>query len=245
MSSDTRAKTSCPRCEPTNPSTQSVMPSSHLVATSLLVTALLAAACSRQPSVATVEDFETTAGCPRERNFRGGSLVGRVAEVRTFSGAQGGLLKKRRNRDAPHRPGPNPLYTIKPACKNHDFTVGELVDGRFIGIIEVKGDTAHRFSRTDDDDVVAWWVFGTVDPVGSIRLQSEFVSLSAAATDEAIISAPFKWCTKEEDWNEESGGWHLGDCSLHPISVMDVPEGGDNPWFGCKLGCCYSAMDEA
>ena len=221
------------------------MPSSHLVATSLLVTALLAAACSRQPSVATVEDYMTTAKCPKENydKFGGGTLVGRVAEARRQVGPQGGLLDKRLNRDAPHKPGPGSLYTIKPACQNHDFTLGELVHGRFIGIIEVKADPNHRFSRANVDDVVAWWVFGTVDADKKIRLQSEFVSLGGAAIDEAIISAPFDWCPKNDDWKEETGGWHSNDCSAHPAPLMDPPSGGDNPWFGCKLGCCYSAMD--
>jgi hypothetical protein len=169
--------------------------------------------------------------------------MGRTAEVQHFSGARGGLLRKRLNRDAPHTDGPDPLYTIKPACRNHDFTVGELVDGRFIGLIETDGDTAHRFSRTPND-YVAWWVFGTVDDGGNIQLQSEFVSLTAAANDDAIIRAPFKWCTKDEDWDEETGGWHSDDCSAHPAPAMEAPRGGDNPWFGCKLGCCYSAMPE-
>lgn len=123
--------------------------------------------------------------------------------------------------------------------------MGELVDGRFIGILEVKADPDHRFSRANDDDVVAWWVFGTVDADKKIQLQSEFVSLSGAAIDEAIISAPFEWCPQDHRWDEETGGWHKGDCSAHPAPLSDAPTGGDNPWFGCKLGCCYSAMDQS
>jgi hypothetical protein len=145
-------------------------------------------------------------------------------------------LYKPRNRDVRHA---SRDWTITPVCKNYDFTLGNLVDGRFVAVITV---TAQSPFSSKPNDTVAWWVYGQLQADSQVVLRSEFVSLTAANDQEFLIKAPFAWCSESAD-DEETGGWHGAACH----TAAAPRPGGDNPWFGCKLGCCYAVkpLDES
>lgn len=209
-----------------------------------MVIALLVAACFQRPGISDNDDpVVAGVGCGKQGYRFSGTLEGKIDSIQEAFGRQAGRLHKRLDREAHHTSGSNPRYTLIPTCKNHEYTLGELVNGRFIGVIIVRDDPTHRFSRTRRDDHVAWWVFGAFDTTGAIQLQSQFVSLTAE--NDALISKRFTWCNKLADWTEETAGWHGPNCMSHAADDMTAATRGDNPWFGCKLGCCYSAMDES
>lgn len=184
------------------------------------------------------EPVRTLDRCGKQSYDFTGSLEGKAQAVRDKFGREAGRLHQRLGRDAHHDDGPT-TYALRPTCSNHLFTPGDLVDGRFMGIIRATGGT-NRFSRIGSDEYVVWWVFGAMNADGRIELKSQFISLSPQ--NDLIVSAPFDWCDKSGEWADETAGWHGNDCTSHQPDDMRAARSGHNPWFGCKLGCCYSVI---
>lgn len=128
---------------------------------------------------------------------------------------------------------------LSPFCENHELDRGDLKSGRFVGILTGPG-TRPRFSVISND-IVAWWVFGesVKTPSGNDTTiwHSQFLSLTAPTDSVYLKSHLLIVCEDSNGRNgEEEVSWHEGDCGdVHTLS-------GDKPWFGCKLGCCFSAM---
>lgn len=132
---------------------------------------------------------------------------------------------------------------LTPICESNDLDRGDLKSGRFVGLLTGPG-TYPRFSVIRDD-TVAWWVFGE-----SVKTQmgddttiwhSQFLSLKAPADSAYLKSDLLMVCANpavEKDGHpQEEVRWHAGKCD-----EVEHTARGDKPWFGCKLGCCFSAM---
>ena len=145
-------------------------------------------ACSQTQEIAVEADEAgfVNGPCNPQSFAFGGSLAGKEAEVRDRLGKKGGLLHRREDRGAKHPDVPAPLYTLYPTCKNQDFTTGDLVDGRFVGVLVVTNDPDRNFSRTKNSDTVGWWVYGKHEADKSIRLYSQFLSLTVP--DDSVMT---------------------------------------------------------
>ncbi len=130
--------------------------------------------------------------------------------------------------------------TLLPTCKARKLSEKDLKKGRFIGVLTGEG-TSPRFSDRPGD-IVYWWVFGedSILPGGedTVVHRSRFLSLNSTSTD-PVKDAPFIVCRDRnaEELPVDTVDWHGDSCgsALNPLTSH-------NPWFGCKLGCCYSAM---
>jgi len=217
----------------------------HAVTLTLVAGVLSGVGCAERPdAVATGDSADTAAldrGCPaNKQSFTFiGSLDGkREAVQRALGRGAGSLLWKRGDKAVENTTGQR-RYTLYPTCKSHQFTDGELVDGRFVALLRIDNDPDRRFSKVADNDVVAWWVYGIRQADGSIELVSQFASLAATTEQDFVVTLPFVRCNKTGYWDEEEAGWHGSECESED-SAMVRPPGGDNPWFGCTRGCCYS-----
>jgi hypothetical protein len=196
--------------------------------------------CSRTQDIAVEADEGgfVNGPCNAQSFDFSGSLAGQEAQVRGALGSTGGRLHRRLDRGAKHTDVATPRYTMYPTCKNQEFTTGDLVDGRFVGVLVISDDSDRNFSRTKNSDTVGWWVYGQHEADGRIRLYSQFLSLTVP--DDPVMTQFFDACPKSGTWREETAGWHGEVCEESAMSEMVAPRIGDNPWFGCTRGCCYS-----
>lgn len=133
-----------------------------------------------------------------------------------------------------------------PTCKSRKLDKGDLDDGRFIGVLTGEG-TSPLFSVTSDD-IVYWWVYGekTKTPEGkdTVIHHSQFLSLNESSST-SVMKYPFIVCHKKDskELKVDTVGWQ----SSHTCSATHAmePLHGHHPWFGCKLGCCFSTMPES
>lgn len=131
------------------------------------------------------------------------------------------------------------IVAITPLCESHRVTKGnQLARGHFVAQIVFAG-SMPRFSGVADDTVY-WWVYR---PDGSTQLVSQFLSLGAST--DAVRSEEFRTCPPGDDTPDsepplERGGWHPSTCDSRMLADSMHTLRGDNPWFGCTRGCCYS-----
>lgn len=218
------------------------LPHAVLISAAIVIVAL---GCERREDAAAVRDTADTSAaaraCPANKqpfSFRG-SLSGKREEVQSALGrGTGDRLWKRGDKAAPKVDGER-RYTLIPTCKNHEFTTGELVDGRFVALLRIENDPDNRFSTAGASDTVAWWIYGVTQDDGTIRLVSQFASLTASSDDAFLLEWDFIQCDDSEPWKTEEAGWHGSSCN-HGTRATARPLDGDNPWFGCTRGCCYS-----
>ena len=137
-------------------------------------------------------------------------------------------------------PSPDGRLLLIPTCDVRKLKKKDLKEGRFVGILTGPG-TAPDYSDVPND-VVYWWVFGTdtvVNGATTLVHHSQFVSLrspTGSIVERATIVCPDH---RDRDFPVDSVAWHDDTCPSPsaPHSVMRI---GDNPWFGCTRGCCYS-----
>lgn len=142
---------------------------------------------------------------------------------------------------------PTQSVRLTPTCDNSDLEPADLLEGRFVGLLTGEGLDDLGLSNTQND-IVAWWVYGVLSG-SDTTWHSQFLSLRGPANsdpknDTMIVCGPPK------DHDEDSVEWHDDEC---PTQADPATAGGadtivntmtgDKPWFGCKLGCCISAMN--
>jgi hypothetical protein len=127
---------------------------------------------------------------------------------------------------------------IQPICESHLKDQPALRRGEFVARIMIM-DTATAYS-TQRTDVVYLWVFER-----NGQLTSQLVSMTDSNKASAIKTVSFRSC-EEAPYESERAGWHPGDC--HPGGMAGAAASQlarDNPWFGCRLGCCYAIMPQS
>lgn len=128
---------------------------------------------------------------------------------------------------------PSAAVAIQPMCESHEKDASALRRGQFVARLMLL-DTQRPYSKLRTD-IVYWWVFER-----NGALVSQFFSMSQTDEDSAIVEFPFTQCAGTEP-KTEIAGWHGGAClQMDSLMADGRPPPGDNPWFGCKLGCCYS-----
>lgn len=129
---------------------------------------------------------------------------------------------------------------LVPTCDNRTLERADLYEGRFVGLLTGKGLDSLGLSNTPND-LVAWWVYGETiaDTSGGADTiwHSQFLSLRGPANSDPKNDT-LVVCGPEQDHDDDTVDWHSDTCS-DSIRILS----GDKPWFGCKLGCCFSAMN--
>lgn len=131
------------------------------------------------------------------------------------------------------------IVAITPLCESNRVTKGnQLARGHFVAQIVFVG-SVPRFSGVADDTVY-WWVYR---PDGGTQFVSQFLSLRAST--DAVTSEEFRTCPPGDETPDtpppmERSGWHPSTCSSMLLADSMHMLTGDNPWFGCTRGCCYS-----
>jgi hypothetical protein len=151
--------------------------------------------------------------------------------------------------------------TIVPTCGSHTFREGDLARGQFVARLTISG-TAPRFSPYADD-VVLWWVYLDATS-GRPEFRSEFLSTrstSDSAEDYLRRGSFIIRCKPLADQpRRETARWEpahgpeacpQSDRQLRFTQAVQAGAdsigggAGDNPWYGCWLGCCQSAIAES
>ena len=126
---------------------------------------------------------------------------------------------------------------IQPICESHLKDEPALRRGEFVARIMFV-DTITQYS-TQASDIVYLWVFERGG-----QLTSQLVSMTETDKDSAIKTIPFRSCDEPSVIDSARAGWHGAVC--HPGGVgTEALIGRDNPWFGCRLGCCYGVVVES
>ena len=211
------------------------------ISTKLLIVCVAAAISCRQGSR---DESETTAGNPpptdKCADFNGegngvvrGDLKGKGQAARSVAARIGGV-------DANGKDNDGATIRLVPTCDNRNLERADLIEGRFVGLLTGEGLDSLGLSNTPND-IVAWWVYGetTADTSGGADTiwHSQFLSLRGPANSDPT-SDTLIVCGPEKDHDDDTVDWHDGRCP----DTAGI-RSGDKPWFGCKLGCCFSAMN--
>jgi hypothetical protein len=219
----------------------------RLSTTLLVVCVASAISCSRGSR----DESDTTAGNPPSRDkcadFNGdgggkvrGNLKGKGQAARSVAAQIGGVEAKGKNH-------PRERVRLIPTCKNSTLDRADLYEGRFVGLLTGDGLNNLKLSNTPND-IVAWWIYGTTSGKADTTWHSQFLSLRGPAHSDPKIDTMIV-CGPAKDHVEDAVDWHAGACPAVAASATaggaDTVEirPGDKPWFGCKLGCCISAMN--
>lgn len=192
----------------------------------LLVSCLVLAACGREEYA---DAGSETAGSARNCNpgLQGDLKTFRLSHVRAKAiGVEpAGNWEKH----------PDATVAIQPMCESHLKDKNALRQGQFVARLMLF-DTQTPYSKLRTD-VVYWWVFER-----NGALVSQFFSMSQTDEVIAIVESPFIECDGTKP-TTEIAGWHGDGCLPgDPRRADGRPLDGDNPWFGCTLGCCYSVV---
>lgn len=146
------------------------------------------------------------------------------------------------SRGKPHTDPRNREIRLVPTCEVRKLDRKDLKNGRFVAVLT--GEGTARFSRVPND-IVYVWVFGRDSILPSkkdtVVHYSQFLPLIDSSTP--IEKTRFYVCYKSghKEYKVDSVAWHHGSCD--PVVGQALTS--HNPWFGCKLGCCFAAMDES
>jgi hypothetical protein len=184
-----------------------------------------------------------------------GSLIGQRAA------AQEDAARVRVTEDSVERREGDAVITIVPTCGSHAFREGDLARGQFVARLTING-TAPRLSP-HANDVLLWWVYLDAT-TGRPEFRSEF--LSTRSTSDSVENYLRRGsfvirCKAQADRpRREIASWEpahdpeacpASDRQLRFTSLMQARvdstggDAGDNPWYGCWLGCCQSAIAES
>jgi hypothetical protein len=197
----------------------------------LLMGTVVAAACGRGPDFGPINEVASVAAQCRTNLSgdltRNGIPLGRIrSQAGALEGAGDWVT---------HASG---RIAIQPICESHLKDQPALRRGEFVARIMIM-DTATAYS-TQRTDVVYLWVFER-----NGQLTSQLVSMTDSNKASAIKTVSFRSC-EEAPYESERAGWHPGDC--HPGGMAGAAASQlarDNPWFGCRLGCCYAIMPQS
>jgi hypothetical protein len=157
-----------------------------------------------------------------------------------------GVARRIRGVDANGKDHPTQSVRLVPTCDNRTLEVADLIEGRFVGLLTGEGLDDLGLSNTPND-IVAWWVYGETSESDTIW-HSQFLSLRGPANSDPkndtmiVCDPPINHPEDRVEWHHEQCPAQADSATAGGADTVRIRPG-DNPWFGCKLGCCISAMN--